>query len=39
VVSGQLFNALIPESSATNTAGCASTNCRTPFSWGLRNEN
>lgn len=39
VVSGQIFYALIPDSAATNTNGCLSTNCRTPWSWGLKNEN
>jgi hypothetical protein len=39
VLSGQIFRALVPTSSATNTAGCDPNNCRTPSTFGLRNGN
>ncbi len=39
VLSGHVFRALVPTSSATNTAGCLSTNCRTPSTFGLANGN
>ena len=38
VLSGQLFIVFAPDSSATNVSGCDAGNCRTPTTFGLRND-
>jgi hypothetical protein len=39
VASGQIFSVYAPTLSTTNISGCQASNCRTPTSWGLKNEN
>lgn len=37
LLSGKIFRVIVPTSSATNIAGCLTTDCRTPTTFGVMN--